>query len=322
MNLVVLWWMLGAIGLLGSALCSGLEVGMYSVNRVRLAVRSRVGQSASRIARLGRELDHRARVLTSLLIFNNLFNYLGTLAITALLTMRGFGDMTIIVLQAAILTPMILVFGEAIPKEISRIHADEMMPRFARVLVFMRVVLTWLLVLPMLLWIARRVARLIGVDPQAAVGSGRERMAELLKYGTGQLSDQQMTLIDRALVFEHATVGSEMASLDSATVVPIGWDRLRAAALASGKAMRWLPVVDADQKVVGMISVLDLHRSGEATIAELMTDSVRVDAGAPVRAGLEALRAAGSSVAVVVQGGQDVGIVTIKDLVGPLLGSK
>jgi putative hemolysin len=317
---VLLWWLLGVIGLVGSALCSGLEIGMYSVNRVRLQVQSRLHRSDSGIARLRKELDHPASVLTSLLISNNGFNYLATLAITALLTMRGLNDATIIILQAVILTPVILVFGEAIPKEIFRVHADSVMPRFASILVFIRGILTAVLVLPLLLVIARFVARVLGVDPKNAVGSGRERMGELLKYGTGQLSDQQVTLIDRALIFEHTSVRDEMVALVSSEMIQQDWSRQRAAKATRGRAMRWVPVAKADHTVVGMVSVLDLHMPGEASITEIMKPPVRIQAGSPVRSGLEELNRAGAPAGIVEHDGRDIGIVTIKDLVEPLIG--
>ncbi|MCA9303107.1 MAG: DUF21 domain-containing protein [Phycisphaerales bacterium] len=319
MNLV--WWVLGFIGLGGSAVCSGLEVGMYSVNRVRLQVRARLSESASGIAILRHELEQPARVLTALLISNNAFNYLGTLAITALLSTQGFSDTMMIVLQAVILTPIILIFGEAIPKELFRGHADSLMPRFTRVLLVGRLILTGLLVLPAIVWIARGIARVVGVDPQSAVGSGRERMADLLKYGSSRLSNEQVSLIDRALEFENTTVRDQMVAITPAETIQIGWSRERAARSVAGRGLRWVPVVGENNRVVGLVSVLDLHRAGAQTIGELMQEPVRLSGRLAVRRGLEELARAGSPVGLVEIGNRDVGLVTIRDLVEPLMGS-
>lgn len=320
-TMTILWWVLGFVGLGGSAVCSGLEVGLYSVNRVRLQVRARLSESASSIAILRHELEQPARVLTALLISNNAFNYLGTLAITALLSTQGFSDTMMILLQAVILTPIILIFGEAIPKELFRGHADSLMPRFTRVLLVGRLLLTGLLVLPVVLWVARSVARAVGVDPQSAVGSGRERMAELLKYGSSSLSNEQVSLIDRALEFEGTRVRDQMVAIIPSETVPIAWSCARAARSLAGRGIRWVPVVGEDHQVVGVISVLDLHRSGPSAIAELMQPPVRIAGAKPVRQGLEELSRAGTPVGLVEIGGRDVGLVTIRDLVEPLVGA-
>ncbi len=318
---LVLWWVLMLLGLGGSALCSGLEVGMYSINRVRLEVRSRIGQRSASIARLRAELENPARVLTSLLIFNNAFNYLATLAITALLTMQGVGDVWIIVLQAAILTPVILVFGEAIPKEVFRGHADGLMPRLWSVIVIGRIVLTWLLVLPALLLIARTIAGLVGVDPKNVVGSGRERVAELLKYGARELSEEQVTMIDRALVFERSKVREKMHPIDDSMMLDMGWSVERAAESLAGGSGRWAPVGDEHAKIIGMVSILDLHRAGSDLVHDRMVEPIRIQGAWSVRKGLEALNSGGMPVGVVVVDGQDAGIVTIQSLVEPLMGS-
>jgi len=320
-TMTLIWWVLGFAGLAGSAICSGLEVGLYSVNRVRLQVRARLSESASGIAILRHELEHPARVLTALLISNNAFNYLGTLAITALLSTQGFSDTMMILLQAVILTPIILIFGEAIPKELFRGHADSLMPRFTRVLLVGRLILTGLLLLPAILWIARVIARMVGVDPQSAVGSGRERMADLLKYGSAHLSNEQVSLIDRALEFENTAVRDQMVAITPAETVQLGWSRERAARSVAGRGLRWVPVVGEDHRIVGLISVLDLHRAGPQTIAELMQEPVRLSGKRAVRRGLEELARAGKPVGLVEIRGRDVGLVTIRDLVEPLMGS-
>ena len=37
---IVGWWLIVFVGIFGSAVCSGLEVGLYSVNRVLVQVRA------------------------------------------------------------------------------------------------------------------------------------------------------------------------------------------------------------------------------------------------------------------------------------------
>jgi putative hemolysin len=84
-----MWVVLAAIGLGGSAVFSGLEIGLYTLNRVKLAVAAERGDR--RAVRLQRELAQPERLLAGLLVGNNMVNYLGTVAIAALLDRAGFG---------------------------------------------------------------------------------------------------------------------------------------------------------------------------------------------------------------------------------------
>ena len=80
---ILLFILLSLFGVLLSALCAGLETGVYTINRVRLAVRA--GTNHRRASRLKFELDHPERLLITLLVLNNLANYLGSLGIAGVL---------------------------------------------------------------------------------------------------------------------------------------------------------------------------------------------------------------------------------------------
>ena len=119
--------------------------------------RGPVGRSA-RV--LTRELDRPERVLATILLGNNACNYLGTLGLTAILEGRGYGTVTMIVLQVLVLTPMLLVFGESVPKELFRVHADSLAPRVAPTLRAVRVLATVTGVLPLISAFVSRVLSL------------------------------------------------------------------------------------------------------------------------------------------------------------------
>lgn len=123
---LIIWIILALIGILGSAFCSGLEVGLYSVSRVLIRVRS-VDQP--RAQSLHKQLEKPAPLLTTLLVYNNIFNYLATLAFTALLSATDLSETLIIIIQAIVLTPILLIFAESIPKELFRSRANSLMER-------------------------------------------------------------------------------------------------------------------------------------------------------------------------------------------------
>ena len=64
------------LGLVLSALYSGLETGLYTVNKIRLDVRASSGiASANRLLAL---IDRPTRMLAVLLVCNNVANYLAS----------------------------------------------------------------------------------------------------------------------------------------------------------------------------------------------------------------------------------------------------
>jgi Mg2+/Co2+ transporter CorB len=106
----VIWVLSAVIGLGGSALCNGMEIGLYSLNRVRLRLRAAGGDAA-----------YSARLLG-----NNLFSYLAATALTAVMSAAGYGETAMVLIEVAILTPLLLVLAESLPKELFRADADRL----------------------------------------------------------------------------------------------------------------------------------------------------------------------------------------------------
>lgn len=321
---IILWAIVLVVGIGGSALCSGLEVGLYSANRVRVQIDS-AKRSGERARRLQKLLDETVPSLTALLVWNNVFNYAGTLALTTLVALIGLNDIQMILVQVAVLTPVLLVFAESTPKEVFRSNADVLMPRFAMGLIVLRSIVTWVPIVPVLGWVAQTASRVVGVGSLGSLGDARERVAELLKFGTGTMSEAQVTLIDRALQLEHAKVQSEMIPIGLVRVLRSGWTVGRARAMVRGHPYSRFPVIGKDARVVGIIHAIDLytHESAadeSATIDGLMVEPTIVPARMSVESALRALNRAGGHLGVVRVGTRDVGIVTRKDLVEPLVG--
>ncbi|MHC5006843.1 MAG: CNNM domain-containing protein, partial [Planctomycetota bacterium] len=63
------WGLMAVSGICLSALFSGLETGVYTINRVRVVVRANRGESAAR--RLQHEIRKPNRLLSTLLLGNN-----------------------------------------------------------------------------------------------------------------------------------------------------------------------------------------------------------------------------------------------------------
>lgn len=319
---LLIWVLFVLLGLGGSAVWSGMETGLYRASRIRAAARASAVRPRLRSRLLMRELRHPDRALTSLLIGNNVCNYVGSLGVVGLLTLAQLSEVEIIVLQALVLTPVLLVFAESLPKEVFRVDADRLSEVFAPALWALRWLATITLVLPLVLWVTRVITRLFGAPGVGALTGARERIVAMLKQGAhgSGLSDEQATLIDRALAFGRARVEQEMIPWSG--VHRIGADAPRAqldVLLARSGHARY-PVTDRGGRVVGVLWRVEASLNPESDVRSLVRTVTRIEPGLSAREALGGLRSGGGRMGIVERDGRPIGVVSPKDLFEPLMG--
>ena len=303
-----------------SAIFSGMETGVYTLNRVRLTVRSAHGDR--RAARLRHELGHQNRTLSILLIGTNAASYLVSYAVARLLHGWALNDWTLILLEAVALTPLLFIFAETLPKDLFRTHADYWMYTLSSVLVISKWTFRLCGLLPIVQFAALLVARMLGTSSPDAV-SARQRISHLVKEGvsTGVLSESQTTLVDRALAMRSRTIESEMIPWNRVATVHRDAERPQRETLIRHRNFTRMPVVDDQGRVVGILSSLDALLAPDEPTAALMSEPVTFSGRAPVRDALRTMRLARRKMAVVTSmEGSPRGLVTLKDLVETVTG--
>lgn len=311
--------LVASVGVAASAICSGLETGLYVVNRVRLAVRAGRGEHAA--ARLEQELERPERLLATLLIANNTANYAGSLGVAAIIESFAVPIWAVVVLNTAVVVPILFVLGETVPKDLFRTRADGWMPRFAMPLWFARRLLTLAGLVPLLTVVSDIVRRLVRAAPEDA-GSPRARVTRFIResHASGSLTEAQLDLADRALAMRRRTVGTEMTPWRQVAVVPRSQASADARAIARSTVRSRLPVMEGG-RVVGLVGVQDLLLGGGSTADTLDPEVPRFAPSTPAFTALESLRRSRRPMGIVEdRGGRPLGVVTLKDLVEPLLG--
>lgn len=318
---VIAWTALALFGLLGSALCSGSESAFYWLSRIRLEVRS--ADPHNRAARiLRREISRPERMLSSLLIANNAFNYVGVLGVTRLLAGAGLTETQQIIVNTLLLTPVILVTAESLPKELFRVRAETLAYAIAPLISGIRFVLTATLVLPLVEWFGRAAAGLAGGgDAEPAVDARRRIAMQIHETSAhGVVSPSQAALVERALHLRTMTVRDEMIDWPRVASVPLSWSTRRVREYVAKKPFSCYPLTDAGGRVAGVLWRLDLRIRPDSPLKELMLEPARLRSDTPVLEAVAAVRAAHARVGIVERDGRPIGLVTIKDLAEPLTG--
>ncbi len=124
------------LSLLFSALFSGVETGLYSLNRLRLELRAKNHKNRHAVLLLSL-LKHRALILCVFLIGNNIAN--GLSAVFAETWASHYvGEGKGVLLSAALLTPLLFFFGEALPKHLFTLFTETWTYRLAPFLIAAR----------------------------------------------------------------------------------------------------------------------------------------------------------------------------------------
>lgn len=312
---------LAATGIGAAGLLAGVETGLYSLSQVRLAVRASRGDSGA--ARLSREQRRPQRLLSALLVTHAVASWLASFGVSQILDGLGFDPIEAVLIDLAVLVPVVFIFGEVLPKDLFRVNADRWMPRYAGLLRALRVALTVSGIVPVVSWLGGLAARLLGARGEGETGEARARVAAMLAEGAGSggLSDTQLGFADRVFTMRGISIGQEMRPWKGvAAIAENAAPSERAQAFLASGASR-LPVVSQTGSVVGVVSAVD-HMGSPLAATRAIARKVLVLP--PALSALDAIgrmRRERVQLAVVAEReNRPLGIVTMKDLVEPLVG--
>jgi CBS domain containing-hemolysin-like protein len=222
------------------------------------------------------------------------------------------------VLSLVIVTFLHLVVGEMAPKSWAIAHPERSATLLALPMRGFMVITRPLLIAlnGMANWCLRRV----GVDPVDEVGEGRnpDDLRELVLHSarTGALDDEErdrlVTALDLDQVPLREVVRPEVASVP-ADATP---EAIRAAARESGHLR--LLVTGAGGRPVGVVHVRDAL-DGAASAEALMRPVPTLNAATPLHDALGAMREGRTHLALVTDGDELLGLVTMQDLLDRLL---
>lgn len=319
----IFWSAMALLGFAGSALYSGLETGAYRLNRIRLQNRAHRGLSSAIFLR--HMIAHPPIMLGTLLIGNNIVNFLGTASLTRLFDGWGLSEGQVIVANILIVTPLLFIFGETLPKDLFGAYSDRLMYRLSPVLQVSYHVFRWTGLLFVINSFTRVMFRIMGDRRGTAAFHPRRQVELLVKEGVGYglLTDDQSAIVERVMSLSKRTVVDEMIPWNSVQTISPDDDADAIWDIAERTSRSRFPVVDDAGHLVGILHVMDALRRGRdncPTAGELMRPVFKVAHNLPLRKALRTMQTEHFALAVVERDGKPVGVVSIKDLVEPITG--
>lgn len=124
-------WLIVAITLFFSAMCSGLEIAFNSINRLQLEVELKKNNFSARIISLF--FKSKSRFITSLLLGNNIALVIYGMSMANIIggNVSITNDFLMLLVQTLISTLLVLLVGEFLPKVLFRINPNAILSFFA-----------------------------------------------------------------------------------------------------------------------------------------------------------------------------------------------
>jgi putative hemolysin len=305
--------------ILGSGFGSGSETALVSASRTRL---QHMANEGLRKARLALEiLNQRERILTATLVVTNVFN-IAAGAIATVSFQRWVGSLGAIA-ATVVITCVLLVVSEIVPKAYFRHHADGMLVKAAA----LWRVLSWILApvtfpVQVLTNLAFRLFR----SRTKSLYTTREEIKLILEESVenGGLGRHEQEMLESALDYATTIVREVMVPISEVALLPETARGQELIVLARERGHTRIPVYrERVDQIVGLVNVFDVlyDRQRKTFIrpymrpARLVPDTKRID-----ELFLEMQRARESLAVVVNEFGACIGIVALEDIIEEIFG--
>ena len=258
MLLVLALWV---VGIFFSAFFSGSETGFYRVNRVRLAMDTQDG--GWNLRGLLWLTNNPAMFVATSLVGNNLANYCTSMAMV-LGTQRIVGDGSWLteLSVTVLLSPILFVYGELLPKHLFFSAPNRMLRLSSRLFLFFTVVFA---PASALLWgLARLLQSFIGQAPERMRSSlARKELQKVLEEGheVGLLRPTQRRLAQSMFAVAGWPAMRFAVPIGRLPSVRLGAKREEAQRLAERHQLPFVLVMEPNgRRLMGYVKTLDLYK--------------------------------------------------------------
>ena len=308
--------------LLLSAFFSSAETAMTTVNKIR--IKTLADEENKRAQTLLKILEHSGKMLSAILIGNNVVN-LSASALATSLALRLFGNAAVGIVTG-ILTLLVLIFGEITPKTLATIHAEKLALSYSSIIWNMMRILTPVIFLVEQL--SMLFLRLLRIDSKAGENAMTEE--ELLtlvdmSHEDGVIESEERQIIYN--VFEFGDAQAKDVMVPRVDMVSVSLDDTYDTVVSIFRKEKFtrLPVYENDRdNIVGILNVKDLlflEDRKNFHISSILYEPYFTYEFKKISELLMEMREKSVSLTIVLdEYGTAVGMITLEDLLAELVG--
>lgn len=311
-----------------SGFFSATETAFAGLNTIRLKQYSRSSKKKlSRKAKLVLKLqDNYAIFLSTVLVGNNIVNLTSASLATYLFTTSlGMGE-TGVLLATVIMTVLVIIFGEIIPKTLARLWSEKFAMFAARPISILVVIFK-----PVTVLFGKFDEKISDmVDEEERVTATEDELLDIVEKieKEGVLEHQESELIQSAINFDSISVRNVMTPKEDVMYLHEDDDFDVVAKFFEENQFTRAPVYDEkNDLVVGIIHQRDVYScyvdKVKKTAKELMTDAMYISHRRLLPCALEIIQRGKSHLLIVVDNLKEkhfLGVVTLEDVLEELVG--
>jgi len=316
-----------------SACFSASEISFNSANKMRLKKAADAGSKSAALA-YG-IIDNFTTALSAILIGNNLANIAASTSATVIaitifekLEVQN-GDSIASVVSTVVMTIIVLIFGEIVPKIIAKNNADVTARWFA----YTTTVLKWIL-FP-LVWLVMRIINLLkkiwGKDDEDGPTVTEEELSSIIETveEEGVIDEEKSELLQSTLAFRDTTVEEIMTPRIDMLAFNVNDSLEKLAKVADGSRFSRIPVYDDSiDEIIGVLYLNRYYRKvtgkgihSNTELKRMLMAPCFIHKTMKLPGALSILRERKMHLGIVVdEYGGTMGVVTIEDILEELVG--
>ncbi len=323
------WIQLGIliVLLLLSGIFSSAETALTTVNLNKLrALLDEGGRKAKKAALVLRLREDPARLLTTVLIGNNIVN-LSASALTTIFVTKVFGD-RLIGVATGILTFLVLLFGEIVPKNLAALYNLQLSLFYAVPIRVLSIVLT------PVIWILNTISRgiffLLRIDPDKKDQMTESELRAIVdvSHEEGVIEKEEQKMITNVVDFGDAVAKDVMIPRTDMVCAEIDADYNDLLKLLEEEAFSRLPVYrESRDHIVGILHVKDLilyaekYGRNSVKVEKIMRKPVFVYEYQRTAQIFKDMKTSSASMCIVLdEYGITAGLITMEDLIEEIVG--
>ena len=314
-----------ALCLLLSFLLSGMEAGVFALNRLRVRRLARAGAVEAQI--LHGFLEKPEKFLWTILLGNTLVNFVVLGWGIAKLHEWFGGHTALIVALFTVVVFLFYAFFDLLPKMLFRAYPNRLCLSSAKVFRFVHLTLAPLVFLVESVsqfFLRRRGSRVF----TGRLFGNREEMRAVMAEAAQALTTEEHAMVNRVLDLQHFTVAQITIPLAKTFSVEVNSPLREAVKIAQEKNLTRLPVFesrDGQRRVAGMLDVTALlfleDFPAEKFAGEFMSPALFLDDSTRLEVALRRMQRAGQRLAIVLaRDGGEAGVLALEDILKLMFG--